>query len=173
MEKGEKAFSPIGRNNEPENVLTVVEAKKWLNDKGVPVTMKMVQDYKDYTHTTEMRLAYDEWMQNLECRVDGQVTALTDDDDDVHVDLGDSAQLLFNGLKKNATTAHTFTEVIRGFTRSGELVENDQDHWRGPGSKWGPKEGLPMTYPAYAKRMISETVGGEKIGNGCNNSHCF
>ena len=126
--------------------------------------MKMVQDYKDFTHTTEVRLAYDEWMEQLEYRVDGQFTALTDDDDDVHVDMGDSAQLLYNGLKKKATTAHTFTEVTRGVTRTGDTVENDQDHRRGPKTNWGPKLGLPMTFPDYARRMISETVGGEKIG---------
>ena len=120
-------------------MLTVAEVKQWLDAKGAQVTMKEVQDYKDFTHTTEMRLAYYEWLEQLEIRVEGQFTALTDDDDDVHVDMGDSAQLLFNGLKKKATIAHTFTEVIRGVTRTGDIVENDEDHWKGPGTKYGPR----------------------------------
>lgn len=79
-----------------------------------------------------------------------------------NVDVGDSAQLLYNS-RRNKWKPHTYTEVIRGKTRDGKMIENTEDHWRGERSSYGEKTGLPIVCPTYAERMIYLTVGGGRI----------
>ena len=67
-----------------------------------------------------------EWLNDLELRVAGHFTAMTDDEHHANVDVGDSAQLLYKLQRKKVETAH----IHRSHSRENQRRQNDREHRR-------------------------------------------